>query len=229
MSSSSALDSFLDKWRKRWPEWTVAERFIAPPRQPVAVAWFALLQEWEDIMNITGDPLPADAKLAWWQQELRDWSAQRSRHPLGRLLEPARAPWAALAETLPAMQLAREQPASLADALATLSAFSAAVAAVEGVVFERSQGGDAQAIAVQWLAARLTAAGAAAAPPDTDVAQWRAQLLQAWPAKAALSRPHRVWSRLARLRLQREHAGQATYPSPLQQLWHAWRAASGGA
>ena len=88
MSQSSALDSFLDKWRSRWPEWSVAEPFIPEPQRRLAAAWFALLQEWEDIMNIAGDPLPADAKLAWWQQELNDWSNQRSRHPLGRVLDP---------------------------------------------------------------------------------------------------------------------------------------------
>ncbi|RBA78716.1 phytoene/squalene synthase family protein, partial [Xanthomonas oryzae pv. oryzae] len=120
MSQSSALDSFLDKWRTRWPEWSVAEPFIPQLQRPLAAAWFALLQEWEDIMNIAGDPLPADAKLAWWQQELRDWSNQRSRHPLGRVLEPVRAPWAALADTLPAMQTARVQPQSLQQALGTL-------------------------------------------------------------------------------------------------------------
>ncbi|MEE7548844.1 phytoene/squalene synthase family protein, partial [Xanthomonas sp. Kuri4-1] len=101
MNSPTALDSFLEKWRSRWPEWSLAERFVPEPQRPLALAWFSLLQEFEDIMNIAGDPLPADAKLAWWQQELRDWSAQRSRHPLGRLLEPVRAPWAALAEAVP--------------------------------------------------------------------------------------------------------------------------------
>jgi len=229
MSSPSALDSFLDKWRDRWPEWAVAERFVALDRQPRVLAWFALLQEFEDIMNIAGDTLPADAKLAWWQQELRDWSNQRSRHPLGRVLEPVRAPWAALAEALPAVQEARAQPTSLDAALDTLRQFAEAVVAVEAVLFDRAGPADPRAVAAQWLAARLAVAGASAAPPGIDIAPWRAQLLQRWPAKAALAQPHRIWSRLARLRLSREQAGQAAYPTPLQQLWHAWRAASGGA
>ncbi|MBC3971419.1 squalene/phytoene synthase family protein, partial [Xanthomonas translucens] len=100
MSSTSALDAFLDKWRSRWPEWAVAETFVPAPQRTRAVAWFALLQEFDDILNIAGDPLPADAKLAWWGEELRSWAAQRSRHPLGRVLEPVAAPWAALAEAL---------------------------------------------------------------------------------------------------------------------------------
>jgi len=229
MSTNSALDSFLDKWRQRWPEWTVAERFVAPALQSRAVAWFALLQEFEDIMNISGDPLPADAKLAWWQQELRDWDGRRSRHPLGRVLEPLAAPWAALAEALPAVQEARAQPASLEMALAALLPFAEAVVAIEAVLFERRRAGDARAVAVQWLAARLAAAGAGALPAGSDLARWRGELLARWPAKPALAQPHRVWSRLARLRLRREQAGQSPWAPPLAQLWNAWRAASGGA
>lgn len=228
--SQSALDSFLDKWRSRWPEWAVAEPFVPEPQRQLVLAWFALLQEFEDIMNIAGDPLPADAKLAWWQQELRDWSAQRSRHPLGRLLEPVRAPWAELAATLPAMQEARMAPASLEQALQTLRPFAEAVAAVERVLFGRGAGrDDARAIAVQWLQARNVAASAGARPAGIDAAAWQAGLLRAWPAKPALARPHRIWSRIARLRLQREQAGKPAFAPPLLQLWHSWRAASGGA
>ncbi|AGH77864.1 hypothetical protein XAC29_12035 [Xanthomonas axonopodis Xac29-1] len=227
MSQSSALDSFLNKWATRWPEWSVAEPFVPEPQRRLAVAWFALLQEWEDIMNIAGDPLPADAKLAWWQQELRDWSSQRSRHPLGRVLEPVRAPWSQLADALPAMQAARVQPQSLQHALGALRTFAEAVVAVEAVLFARARPGDATAVAVQWLDARQRVAGDGAAPGDIATPAWRSQLLQAWPCKVALARPHRVWSRLARLRLQRELAGKPAYPPPMQQLWHCWRAASG--
>ncbi len=229
MSTTSALDSFLDKWRDRWPEWEVAGRFVPADRQRTALAWFSLLQEFEDIMNISGDPLPADAKLAWWQQELRDWSGRRSRHPLGRVLEPHLAPWAQLAETLPAMQASRGQPLSLEAALAVLQPFAEAVVAVEAVLFGRARPADARAVAVQWLSARTASAGAAALPAGVDPGAWRGQLLAQWPAKAALAQPHRIWSRLARLRLRREQAGQSSWAPPLQQLWHAWRAASGGA
>ena len=228
--SQSALDSFLDKWRDRWPEWAVAEPFVPPPQRRLALAWFSVLQEFEDIMNVAGDPLPADAKLVWWQQELRDWSGQRSRHPLGRLLEPVRAPWAQLASTLPAMQEARAQPASLEQALKALQGFAEAVAAVERALFERHVAeDDARTIAVQWLQARNAAAAVLARPPGTDAASWQATLLKAWPAKPKLARPRRVWSRIARLRLKREYAGKGAFAPPLQQLWHSWRAASGGA
>ena len=100
---SSALDSFLDKWRERWPEWSFVERFVAEAERARTVAWFALLQEFDDMLNTSGDPTPADAKLAWWGEELRSWAEQRSRHPLGRLLEPRPAPWAELAHALPTL------------------------------------------------------------------------------------------------------------------------------
>ncbi|MGX9080248.1 hypothetical protein ACWTQY_30775, partial [Klebsiella pneumoniae] len=52
--SSTALDSFLDKWRSRWPEWSVAAPFVAEPQRDIAVAWFALLQEFDDMLNTSG-------------------------------------------------------------------------------------------------------------------------------------------------------------------------------
>lgn len=224
---SNALDSFLDKWRSRWPEWNVAEPFIPQSQRHTALAWFALLQEFEDIMNIAGDTLPADAKLAWWQQELRDWSGQRSRHPLGRVLEPWRAPWGQLADALPAIQEARLQPTSMETAVTRLQLFAEAVVAIEAVLFERATRCDARTVALQYLYSRVQAAAGEAVPNDISVAQWRAQLLRLWPVKAELARPHRVWARLARLRLRREQAGQAVYAPPLSQLWNSWRAASG--
>ena len=165
MSTSSALDSFLDKWRTRWPEWQVAERFVPERQRTLVVAWFSLLQEFDDIFNTAGDPMPSDAKLAWWGEELRSWSVQRSRHPLGRVLEPVRAPWAQLAETLPDLIEARAVPVDPAQALRSLQAYAAAVAAVEAVMFQTPARGDvATPVLVQTLAQRLHESGVAAIP-----------------------------------------------------------------
>ena len=131
MTDSTALDSFLDKWRMRWPEWRVVEIFVPEAQRQLAVAWFSLLQEFTDGMNIAGDPLPADAKLAWWGEELRDWQQQRSRHPLGRVLEPHRAPWFELAEALPALQRLRERPRDAAAAEELARPLATAIAGVE--------------------------------------------------------------------------------------------------
>ncbi|MET0288283.1 MAG: squalene/phytoene synthase family protein [Pseudoxanthomonas sp.] len=230
MSDSAGLDNFLDKWRTRWPEWQVAETFIPAAQRPLVVAWFALLQEFEDIMNVDGDPLPADAKLGWWAQELRDWSQRRSRHPLGRLLEPVQAPWAELAEALPVVQLIRRQPGSLAEAMTQFAPFARVVARIEAALFDAPTPADHahEAIAAQWLALRAESAGAAAAPVGLALPAWRSQLLSRWPPRPRLSRPRRVWSRLSRLRLAREQAQQRPVAKPLVLLWQSWISASGG-
>ena len=80
-----------------------------------------LLQEFDDMLNIAGDPLPANAKLGWWGEELRSWAGQRSRHPLGRALEPVRAPWTQLADALPSLIDARDRVADAAQARLLLS------------------------------------------------------------------------------------------------------------
>jgi len=237
MSGSQALDSFLDKWRTRWPEWAVAEVFVPLAQRQRTLAWFALLQEFDDILNINGDPLPADAKLGWWGSELRDWAGQRSRHPLGRVLEPVRAPWAQLAEALPELVAARDAAADAGAAFAALERFGQAVAAVEAAVLEGPAPAPRSVVA-QVLAQRLAEAGLAAVPRalqsgSADGAgqaqrQWAGQLLRDWPARGPGTRPRRVWAALARQRLAPLAAGKAPQPGkPLRILWQAWRAAAG--
>ena len=242
MTTPTALDSFIDKWRSRWPEWSVAEVFMAPDRRERSLAWFALLQEFEDILNVAGDPLPADAKLGWWASELRDWQGQRSRHPLGRQLEPLPAPRALLADALPSLVAARERPRDGDAALAALTAYTGAVAEVEAVVLGGSRAAPA-ALAAQVLAGRLAAAGTVALPlvlepgsaaaPEAAAAAsraWAGQLLARWPARSGASRARRMYARCARHRLQQLAAGRTPQPGrqPLGQLWRVWRAASGG-
>lgn len=232
-SGASALDGFLDKWRRRWPEWTVAETFLPPAQRVPAVVWFALLQEFEDAANVDGDPLPADAKLAWWGEELRDWSRRRSRHPLGRVLEPMPAPWMALSDALPALVAARARPVDEAAAFAQWAPLAQAAAAVEGALFDPVAGGPqahVEAIRMQWLAARLMAAGEGATPSTPSVAAeaWARQLRRRWPVRPAAPMPRRVLSALARARLGRFRGTGAGVPAlaPLPTLWLAWRAAS---
>jgi len=236
MSDSAALDSFLEKWRARWPEWPVAEIFVAAGRRERAVAWFALLQEFDDALNIAGDPLPADAKLAWWSEELRGWAARRSRHPLGRRLEPVDAPWERLADALPTLPPAR-LPARDGDAaFASLRAFGDAVAAVEAGVLGRAPAPDA--VAAHVLAIRLMEIGAAAAPHDAgapghdDPARlraWADRLRDRGGDPRQGARERRILSAFTFGRLAR-HAragGPAPLPSPPRLLFTAWRAARG--
>lgn len=235
MSDSSALDSFLDKWRQRWPEWQVAEIFVAPERRALAEAWFSLLQEFDDILNIAGDPLPADAKLAWWGEELRGWSQRRSRHPLGRRLEPLPAPWAALADALPELSAARDASADGGAAFAGLRAYGEAVAAVEAVVLGRAP--DATAVVAQTLATRLAESASAAVPRDVHgeddrnrLRGWARTLARRWPPMSGAARERRIVDAFARARLRRfAGAGEATaLPSRLRLLLTAWSAARGG-
>ena len=235
MTDTTALDSFLDKWRTRWPEWRVVEVFVPNTQRELALAWFALLQEFIDAMNIAGDPLPADAKLAWWGEELRDWSRQRSRHPLGRVLEPKRAPWFELAETLPVLISMRESQSEPAVPFNSVRPLALAIAQVESALFQHeSTDALVQAISVQLLAARLHEAGNAAAPvsltsqSSTPASDWAAQLLQHWPARTEGAIPRCLSSALARSRLQRFTAVEAGIAplSPARALWLGWRAAS---
>lgn len=218
MTANAALDSFLEKWRERWPEWPIAETFVPPAKRELAVAWFALLQEFEDAMNVAGDPLPADAKLGWWGEELRDWSRQRSRHPLGRLLEPHAAPWAGLADALPSLGELREPWPDLQTAFARVQPLAQAMAEVEAALLGgRTDAAVMQAISAQWLAARQTGAGQGDLPA----------LLERWPARAPASLPRRLWSTLARARaeVQVKSDDRPQRVSRLRLLWRAWSAA----
>jgi phytoene/squalene synthetase len=240
MTAPTALDSFIDKWRTRWPEWAVAEVFVQEGDRARALAWFALLQEFDDILNVAGDPLPADAKLGWWATELRDWAGHRSRHPLGRLLEPLPAPWARLADSLPALIAGRTRPADMPGAFAALASYAAAVAEVEAAVLGASRLA-AEVVAAQVLATRLAEAGLEAVPQsrqpvaegaaEREQAQrsWARDLLAAWPSRAAGSGPRRLWSSLARRRLEQIAAGRSVGAGghPLRLLWRSWRAARG--
>ncbi|MEL1264768.1 phytoene/squalene synthase family protein [Pseudoxanthomonas putridarboris] len=237
MSDSAALDSFLEKWRARWPEWSVAEIFVPAERRERAVAWFALLQEFDDALNIAGDPLPADAKLAWWGEELRGWAARRSRHPLGRRLEPIRAPWEQLAEALPALAPARMPTRDGDAAFASLSAFAEAVVAVEADVLGRAA--EPGAVIAHTLAIRLMDVGATAVPYDLGASvhgdparlrAWADHLRDRGGDLRQGARERRILSSFAFGRLLRHaRAGQpAPLPSPPRLLFTAWRAVRGG-
>lgn len=220
MTANTALDSFLDKWRERWPEWPVAETFVPPAQRELVVAWFALLQEFEDAMNVAGDPLPADAKLGWWAEELRDWSRRRSRHPLGRLLEPHAAPWAGLADALPSLGELREPWPDLEAAFARVRPLAQAMAEVEAALFGgRADAAVAQAVGAQWLAARQAGTGQGDLPA----------LLERWPARVPASLPRRLWSALARARaqVQVKSGDKPQRVSRLRLLWRVWSAARG--
>lgn len=234
MSGSEALEGFLDKWRTRWPEWGVVEVFVPPAQRRTALAWFALLQEFEDAMNIAGDPLPADAKLGWWGEELRDWSRHRSRHPLGRILEPCEAPWATLAEMLPRLAHARTRPLDQDTAFVGIEPLARALAAVEAAVFgATASAAQVQAIALQLLSSRVQHGALQGVPlrvqgvAEPSVGSWQSELLRRWPSSAGGPAPRRLVSALQQLRLGQSSGRPGRAVHRLRILWIGWRAARG--
>lgn len=212
MSDPAAFDSFIAKWRARWPEWSVAEAFVPAAQRDAAAAWFALLQELTDAAWIGDDPTPGIAKLAWWQEELQGWSLGRRRHPLGMALQRREAPWQGLASALPALREARTPPQDAASALIALSPFAEAAALVEQALFAAP---DASGVAGEIAATLL----ATHARWPANGAEGRADLGARWPARSGL-RLRRIAAALARARLR----SGAALP-PWRALWTAWRAA----
>ena len=233
-------DSFLDKWRARWPEWTVAEVFVSAAQREAALAWASLQQELTDAAWSGGDPRPGEAKLTWWQEELVGWGRGARRHPLGAVLQRRPAAWAMLAASFPSLRASRERPGSVDEAFAIVAPFAEAVARIDAGLFGGSIGGpvdpaEVRLVAAGLLQSRLLQAdvdsGAGGVPlavlaraGDADPRPiWAAQLHRQWPSRRSLIRPRRIWTALARARL-----GQAD-PARPQAAWKAlltaWRAA----
>lgn len=232
LADADALDSFIGKWRARWPEWSVAEVFVPPTQRTVALAWASLQQELADAAWGGSEARPGEAKLLWWQEELQGWALGRRRHPLGSLLQRMPAPWAALAAALPALRDSRDRPRDALEAFSQLLPLATAAAAIEQALFAGAQADAAIArlVSATWLQARLARDGAAV--PLTALARvgagdaaasWRDELLRDWPTARHASRPRRLWAAIARARLAQ---GSADRPlAAWVALWAAWRAA----
>lgn len=224
-----ALDEFLDKWRGRWPEWRIAQVFVAESQRETAEAWFALLQEWTDAAWAGDDPTPGFAKLAWWQEELSGWAKGVRRHPLGRVLQKRPAPWATLAAALPALQAVREPLRAWAapeTLMAQLQPLADAIAGCERVLFSSDVASHVEPQADTFLL--LTAHALWHRDEAADAAQvqaWARQLATTAPQRAG-SRPRRIHDALSHVRLRRvAAAGEVSALSPAVALWRSWRAA----
>ena len=233
-AGAEALDAFIGKWRARWPEWSVAEVFVAPAQRPVALAWAALQQELTDAAWGGSDARPGEAKLLWWQEELHGWSLGRRRHPLGGALQRQPAPWSELAAALPGLRDSRERPADREESVAQLLPLASVAAAIEQGLFGGLQTTTSieRLIVATWLQARLARDGATAVPlsalaqragESAGEAAWRDELLRHWPAADGATVPRRLWAAIARARLARGAPGQPL--APWMALWAAWRGA----
>lgn len=235
-TEATALASFTDKWRARWPEWAVAEVFVPHAQRAAALAWAALLQELTDAAWGGSDARPGDAKLAWWIEELHGWAKGGRRHPLGGTLQRQAVPWVQLAVALPSLRDSRERPVDIDDAHDRLEVFASAIAVVESSLFagQESVGSDEEKpIVASLLHARLAHHPGDAVPlrvlaqaGEGDAASlWAAEMLRHWPIATSAVRSRRLWAALARARLQRDDAAEPL--SSRQALWVAWRAARG--
>ena len=236
-TEQAALDSFVSKWRQRWPEWTVVEVFVPAAQRPVALAWASLLQELGDAAWGGGDARPGEAKLAWWQEELEGWSLGRRRHPLGIALQRLQAPWKRLSEAIPGLRASRERPRDLGEAYGMLEELAATIAAVEQALFPPPPGVtcdgavERDAVSAALLQSRCLQAGDAHVPlavfaragEGDPVAMWAHQLRQRWPTHPSACLPRRLWTRLARARLR--HVDPTRPLKPWAALLLGWRAA----
>lgn len=218
----------LQKWRDRWPQWAIAEVFIAPAQRLTAQAWFSLLMEWEDLLNQSSEQLIIAAKLQWWQHELAQWSTQRSSHPIAPLLMGLDAPWQLLAEPLSDLAALASVPPTLAQAEASLARVLDAMVAVEMRLFPGERGCDRRLLLLHWLEARCRVGKGI--PAGMSVAAWRRALLDAWPDAPQSERARRLLSTLTRQRLQRavrsEDGKSPRCKGRLHLLWCCWRSAT---
>lgn len=206
MSDCDAFDAFTAKWRARWPEWALADVFVPNAQRDAAVAWWALLDEWAEAAWGGSDPAPGLAKLAWWQDELRGWGKGARRHPLGAVLRRAPAPWAALADALPALRT-RDLPTQGIDAVRhALQPLGAAMTEVELALFG-GPSADAGEVAVALATPYL--------PAESRVAETA--------HSRSGSRVRRLYAALASLRAD-AYAGSRAIPR-WRVLLAAWRAA----
>ena len=213
MSDREALEATLADWRARWPEWQVAENFIAAESRDAASAWFMLLGELGHAAWGGSDPTPGLAKLGWWQEELRGWARGMRRHPLGLVLQKppgAAVEWSAFADSLGVLRdrgLATAEPAA---AVVALQPFLDGIRAVERQLFGVSTRDSEPR---QLLDSLRIGAGL--------------PVVAGSPRRGG-PRPRRVFDALAMARAGAVRDGDAIRLSRWRTLARAWAAARGG-
>ncbi|MGY0559658.1 MULTISPECIES: phytoene/squalene synthase family protein [unclassified Luteimonas] len=204
-----AAEDFTAKWRRRWPEWGIAEAFVPASQREIALAWLSLQNELAEAAWGGEDPTPGLAKLAWWHEELEGWAKGGRRHPLGASLQRLPAPWTGLARALSVLPSTRGQDAATAQpVLANLAdALDVCEAGLFGEAEDRGEPA-ADATTSALLAARALLTG------SREDAGW---LLERWPRGASGSRPGRLHRALLRARLLALQAGRR------EQQLSGWR------
>lgn len=236
----AAVDSALEKWRERLPEWSFAEPFLGPLHRERAAAWFALRDELTHAAWGGSDPRPGEAKLGWWAEELQGWSRGVRRHPLGIVLQREPAAWHALAATLPSLLASRERAATEDEAFAKLEPFAEGVSTIASTLFSGGEPAPTRSVIAALLAKRVISeaddmpplqfvakAGANAAPSAAS-RLWAGRLLEMWPLPYGGSVAGRLHASLVheRLRLFAKRGRPQDRPLPgWRALFTAWQAA----
>jgi len=65
-----------------------AFQFLTPPRRLAITAFYAFCREVDDVVDEVSDPSVAQAKLAWWSQEVRGAFGGAPSHPALKALMP---------------------------------------------------------------------------------------------------------------------------------------------
>jgi len=63
--------------------------FLPPPKRQAITALYAFCREVDDVVDECREVQVAEAKLAWWRQEISDTFRQAPQHPVGQALQPA--------------------------------------------------------------------------------------------------------------------------------------------
>ena len=214
-------DSFLDKWRARWPEWALAEVFVPPAQRTPLLAWLSLRQELLDAAWGGSDPRPGEAKLGWWQEELQAWQQGMRRHPLGTVLQAQPAPWGMLAMAVPLLAATRGQPSP-----ARLRPVAEAIAAVSAALEPGTVVQPWERVASGLRAQRMLGGNEGVDPPGAAASR---ALLDDWPSGGDTGAPlsARLFDAILRGRVQVRARGGDGPPARIRTLLAAWRAARG--
>ena len=86
-AAEGAFASYLEKWLEAEPEARLMRLFVPAARAPGTAATLVMLHELESAAFAL-EPRPAQAKLAWWQEELRRHGEGAPRHPITLALGP---------------------------------------------------------------------------------------------------------------------------------------------
>lgn len=250
-AAAHASGHFIAKWLQHEPEMQFAVLFCPAAQRARFEAWGALLHELRVVRFELREPTVAEAKRAWWSDELAAIGLGRTSHPLGPALAGVAAPWSTLARAFAAPDSHLARPADLAQSLQLLLPLAVAASAVEAALFAAQATPEAaRALAVHWrlqqlpqglqddgmagvpmaLLARhgLTRAAVAERLPEPLLRDWTLSLAEAVPSalpRAALvgrARARFDLARLARLARRGDDFGPG---SAAGMLWHAWRAA----